>query len=204
MSITDELRRWTEIQEHEYPPMSAKVADEYREIADRIDRMHQESLEEQGERHRVKMHDAICKAHADGERNAMKQNRSRSQDYMHGKADAIEEVEREYVKLPVDADGVPIHLGDALYSSEIGLNFPCRGFSLTLSSSGEKWWTVECCYDSYSGTSEYVSAKSCSHVQPDSWERIIKDAVRNGFTDPDNETYQARLVERCRRLAGEE
>ena len=80
-------------------------------------------------------------------------------------ADEIEaEIERDYIKLPVAADGLSIHIGDNLHSCETGRDFPCRGYSLTLQGN-KKRWSVECCYDSYSGTSEYVSAKSCYHVK---------------------------------------
>ena len=55
---------------------------------------------------------------------------------------------------------------------------------------------------------EYVrrllsSVGRCTRPEGDSWERIIADAVGNGFTDPDNTEYQMKLVGRCRRLAGE-
>lgn len=88
-------------------------------------------------------------------------------------SDKIErEIAERYMELPVGADGVPIHLGDNLHSDETKRGFPCRGYSLTLNGNS-KWWTVECCYDSYSGTSEYVSAKSCHHVKP----RTVEDVL---------------------------
>ena len=92
-------------------------------------------------------------------------------------ADEIEhEIAERYMELPVDADGVPIHVGDNLHSDETGRDFPCRGYNLTLQGSKE-WWTVECCYDSYSGTSEYVSAKSCHHVKPRTLEDVLTEML---------------------------
>lgn len=100
----------------------------------------------------------------------------------------IDEIEAEiadnYMRLPVDANNEPIHVGDNLHSDETGRNFPCRGYNLTLQGS-KKWWTVECCYDSYSGTSEYVSAKSCRHVKPRTLEDVLVDMLEAavGYSD---------------------
>ena len=74
----------------------------------------------------------------------------------------------------MDADGVPIHVGDYLHSDETGRNFPCRGYSYGLNG-GMPRWTIECCYDPYSGTSEFVSAKSCHHVRPQTLEDVMRD-----------------------------
>lgn len=111
-------------------------------------------------------------------------------------ADGIEaEVESEYMKLPVDADGVTIHVGDNLHSDETGRDFPCRGYNLTLQGS-KKWWTVECCYDSYSGTSEYVSAKSCHHVKP----RTLEDVLHDFWEEWESHPIDAEWGERLERL----
>ena len=92
-------------------------------------------------------------------------------------ADEIEaEIAERYMLLPVDADGVPIQIGDLLESSEINKQFMCRGMSLALQSN-EKWWTVEWNYDHYYGTSEYVSAKSCRHVNPDPLKELLDELV---------------------------
>lgn len=71
--------------------------------------------------------------------------------------------ERGYIALPKDADGVPIHIGDYLHCDETGEDFPCRGYCCSVGKNGERRWTVECSYDAYSGTSEYVSARRCRH-----------------------------------------
>ena len=114
--------------------------------------------------------------------------------------------EATHVKLPVDAYGLPIEIGDYLHCDETGRDFPCRGYCCSVGNDGERRWTVECSYDTYSGTSEYVSARRCHHVQPDTWERIIEDAIAEGFERTDVsapcEVGNAELVERCRRLAG--
>ena len=102
--------------------------------------------------HKQVLHDAVNKAHADGERNALRQERSASEDYRRGledgkaegyalahtttkqEADAYAEMESfhdrlcraserredvtlwgvDYMPLPLDADGVPIHVGDVM------------------------------------------------------------------------------------------
>ena len=96
-------------------------------------------------------------------------------------SDIADEIEREiaekYMELPVDADGVPIRYGDKLSSDEMPGRaftcFTCLGFNVTRFS-GEPLWLVEWRYDGESGTSEYVSAKSCRHVKS----RTVEDVLR--------------------------
>lgn len=120
-------------------------------------------------------------------------------DHLHKMLDAIEaEIADRFMELPVDAEGVPIRIGDYLHSDETNRDFPCRGCSLTILG-GRKWWTIECCYDRYSGTSEYVSAKSCHHVKPRTIGVVLKEleGMRgNGATYED-------VVARCSELADE-
>lgn len=100
--------------------------------------------------------------------------------YEGGKViDAIErEISEKYMERPCDCEGVPIFIGDLLKSDETNEQLMCRGYSGTMRPGDGKWWTIECSYDSYSGTSEYVSAKSCHHVKP----RTVED-VLNEFAD---------------------
>lgn len=105
-------------------------------------------------------------------------------------ADRIDErIEREYVKLPVDADGVPIHVGDELVDEK---DRPVKVRVLKLRENG---WLFDSSY-CWGG----MSTTPFRHVQPDSWERIIEDAAN--LVRGDNESV-VELVERCRRLAGE-
>ena len=48
-----------------------------------------------------------------------------------------------------------------------------------------------------------LNQRKWHHVKPDTWERIIEDAVKLGFTDPDNEHLAGKLVARCKALAGD-
>ena len=98
-------------------------------------------------------------------------------------------VAREYVKLPVDADGVPIRLGDTVKLGDG--TFEVRRLELYDMDS----WDV---FDRFG---EPFSPFYMHHVQPDSWERIIEDAAN--LVRGDNESV-VELVERCRRLAGAE
>ena len=87
-----------------------------------------------------------------------------------------------YIKLPVDADGVPIEIGDYLHCDETGKDFPCRGYCCSVGKDGERRWTVECSYDSYNGTSEFVSARRCHHHR----EQTVEDVLRE-FAEKMNE-----------------
>lgn len=103
---------------------------------------------------------------------------------------------KEYIKLPMDADGVPIKVGDVMKGEKIG-----GGFSEPFEVVG---------YIMSNGELEPMDEHKCPrkhvylhHHQPDSWERIIQDAVKLGYADYPTTSYEAELVERCRRLAGE-
>ena len=55
---------------------------------------------------------------------------------------------------------------------------------------------------------EYVcrllsSVECCTRPEEDSWESIIQDAVKLGYADYPTTGYEAELVQRCKRLAGE-
>lgn len=175
MSITDELRKVAAKTECANGRCEKLYRGDLDHIADRIDQEHEE-----------------CEGFA------------RRLEDAASKGEEVTIFGTDYIQLPKDADGETIHIGDYLHSDENGKDFPCRGFELTLMQ-GVKWWTVECCYDSYSGTSEHVSAKSCHHVKPDSWERIIEDAQADGvrYHNEGKPSDFDALVERCKRLAGE-
>lgn len=98
-----------------------------------------------------------------------------------------------WVELPVDADGIPIHMGDVMTDGE---NAPDAVRSFLLD---ERGW-----YCKGSGP-RFVAPTSLRHVKPDSWERIIKDALiaDRGDAYAVSAGMMRELVERCRRLAGD-
>ena len=108
-------------------------------------------------------------------------------------ADIIEEeVAERYVELPVDADGVPIRVDDLLRLSN-GKVTAVR--FITFNDAG---WLIN--------ESGWLPDR-VTHYQPDSWERIIEDAIKVGYADADNERLdgmRGTLVARCRALAGDE
>lgn len=102
-----------------------------------------------------------------------------------------------WVKLPVDADGVPIRVGDTVTCCDCDTDMVER---LMLTHRG---WEASF----YCTEDEWLEPTDLRHVQPDSWERIIGDALSVGWPNGNwNEVASAeiheRLVERCRRLAG--
>lgn len=122
MKSVDKLRDYAKVS---WDPWS-EAREHLGEMLDAIEREHAEL-----------MHEATCKAHADGERSAIKQVRSASEDYRRGYEDAMEETadmrdfcerleraakNREeievfgvaYIPLPLDADGVPVRVGDVM------------------------------------------------------------------------------------------
>ena len=122
-------------------------------------------------------------------------------------ADRIDEALEGYIELPKDADGQTIRLGDMMeftdgsvdedevnmfavggYNSELPEG---RGRLLVADDDGNNWYPDQ-----------------LRHVQPDSWERIIEDAAKNiypnGAFNPCWDKVRDELVERCKRLAGED
>lgn len=113
-------------------------------------------------------------------------------------ADAIEqEVAERYVPLPTDADGVPIHLGDVMEFSHFDIKHPVVR---TVDGIGKDVFFAWCGERGY----QQHDAKRYRHHQPDSWERIIEDAVKMGVYDHDNEHVKEKLIARCRALAGDD
>ena len=100
-----------------------------------------------------------------------------------------------WVRLPVDADGEVIHVGDVVV--EDGCGVPYKVMSMKLFD--DCWDVGEC----------GMNPNLCRHYQPDSWERIIEDAYQLDVAFGEGTEEYARtsvvreLVERCRRLAGE-
>lgn len=100
----------------------------------------------------------------------------------------------DFIELPKDADGQTIHLQDRMMWDNGTFNV----HELNLTADG---WTT---WDELHGYT--VRADQCRHVQPDSWERIIRDAQGDGILnqiDGRPSDFEA-LVERCKRLAGED
>ena len=124
-----------------------------------------------------------------------------------------------YMKLPLDADGVPIHIGDVLYSS----GNECRVVSITVKAD-------EACVGVHTDEGAFlpsVNPKYLSRKKPepaDSWEKLEEDARKttcnyalaprdeDGFTTCDGCRFQKSescsnemtidLVERAKKLAG--
>ena len=112
---------------------------------------------------------------------------------IYGIADRIDAALEGYIELPKDADGATIRIGDMLdgYGRTIRVK--------ELRNAGT-WHLVD------ELGNEWHDHEAFVHVQPDSWERIIRDAQGDGILnqiDGRPSDFDA-LVERCKRLAGEE
>lgn len=114
----------------------------------------------------------------------------------------------------LDADGVPIELGDKLYFADgNGTPLKCVGFSndglvkITLWESYEDWEPHE----------TRTVANELTHKKPDSWEQLEKDMsagaydycatlldidTRKTLTSEDNEAFAEDIIRRAKALAG--
>lgn len=171
MSITDELRDCIRTANRSYEDVRNPYNDreilyipeeELLAIADRIDAEHKAKVDE---------------AYENGKRDEC--------------ADWLDETDGGYIKLPVDADGVPIHVGDELTDEK---DRPVKVRVLKLRENG---WLFDSSRDGGG-----MLTTLFHHVKPDSWERIIEDAQE--YVTDDEPLYSvSELVERCKRLAGE-
>ena len=106
-----------------------------------------------------------------------------------------------YVALPVDADGVPIHFGDKV---NITTTVVCTVTQLRYVNGK---WQVGCTCEN---CMNYYSPQSIRHAKSDSWEQIIMDALKEGYDRKEfllmseSRVSTADLVARCKALAGEE
>ena len=92
--------------------------------------------------------------------------------------------ESHYMLLPKDADGVPIHIGDMMHCTCPSGKYVCGEVSAIGDS---KLWL--------SNVQFSLHPSYMHHHVPDTWERIIMDAVCGGDEDE--------LVARCKALAGD-
>ena len=80
-------------------------------------------------------------------------------------ADEIEaEIAERYMLLPVDADGVPIHVGDRLTN----INKPSDEY-IVAGVNGEKLFVY--------GGHAFICASQCRHVRPRTIEDVLRDLV---------------------------
>ena len=125
-------------------------------------------------------------------------------DFAHRMKDAASKGEEvtifgtDYIPLPKDADGKTIHIGDELEWLD--------GNRLTVNGIGEGGTLF---YVDAQGDVQWTASGDKRHVKPDSWEAIIEEAASYGSKRQFSGTQGdkaiiAELVERCKRLAGED
>lgn len=115
--------------------------------------------------------------------------------------DIVRDVKREWVRLPLDADGEPIHIGDVVEWSD-GSTCEVVG----IGDGGTLYYM-----DEMEGTIGWTNADGKRHHRPDSWERIIEDARTctgscGTYTSVPSMRWTneaAALVARCKALAGD-
>lgn len=93
------------------------------------------------------------------------------------------------MRLPKDADGQYVHVDDDMVDS-------CGGVFTVNGIGGNTLYY----YDEVTDTVEWTRSTNKRHHRPDTFERIIEDALRNGTYY--SECDVRRLVERCEALAG--
>ena len=83
-------------------------------------------------------------------------------------------IEKEYMPLPLDADGVPINIGDTVFYVNNAEAFDVLGLEI----GGDE--TVHIGRKDGTSTDAWVSTDDLTHNQPDTMERIEEDARKSG------------------------
>lgn len=113
---------------------------------------------------------------------------------LRDQADSIwEQVTTHYIKLPLDAENQPWHVGD---NAEGVTKWKGERFVVgSIEYNGDEWLIID------AETSDSIPADAAKRVEPDTWEQIIKDALvyKELPTDMDMQL----LVDRCKALAGD-
>ena len=101
-----------------------------------------------------------------------------------------------WMERPVGADGRAVHIGEEVFVDGegpyevVGLHIGRCGWDVRFYAGGNGGWNA-------------ASVARVTHDRPDSWERVLRDAMALGFRDGGTEADLSDLVGRCRRLAGE-
>ena len=101
---------------------------------------------------------------------------------------AIEtEVDERFLELPVDADGVPIHVDDELESGEYsGKRFACLGYCYNPAGYERPMWSVAMEYSEEHGETQFTMAHRCRHVKPRTVEDVLYDVMDAFAADVDS------------------
>ena len=176
MSITDKLREYANKAIHRKDYMLGLSHDLMR-IADRIDEAHKDEL--------------LSYRNA-GYNDGYDAGFASADDWMEQHEDDM--IEHGWVRLPVDADGVTWRGKERVFEDVDGRHYAMYG----LMHDGERWY-VDCGLVGPDKHHHLIETTLVRHAEPDTWERIIGDALNQGDAqDP------AALVARCKALAGEE
>ena len=110
--------------------------------------------------------------------------------------DAADMIDKQYVELPRDADGIYIRVGDDMEVATGALKGEHSNVEyLAITESG---WDVD-----------GDPPRSLRHHKPDTWEQIITDAIRGdggsyGCLEERLDAMLPALVDRCKKLAGDD
>ena len=112
--------------------------------------------------------------------------------YLSECADEIErEIQERYMELPVDADGVPIHVGDVMAMAD--------GREGTVVAVGESQFTIHVS----KAPNVVCQAKMHHHVKPRTLEDVLCDMIHEyGCTDALTETIADKYAAEIRELLG--
>lgn len=154
MSITDELREWVKSL---YTPNSGELKLQAERIADRIDAEHQKALDEWKAEHGQMWLKGYSECHAE---------------LLEGNETLASDLERcGWIRLPVDADDVPIHVGDKMEFCAFDIEHPVIR---TVDGIGKDVFFAWCGERGY----QQHDAKRYRHYTPPTVEDVLLEACK--------------------------
>ena len=124
-----------------------------------------------------------------------------------------------YMRLPLDADGVPIRLGDTVWYIGIDVDI-AKDYPLKVDGFVRVPGVLETFIETQEFQSKAIATESLTHKQPeppDSWEKLEEDAsvgaqdycsnwlgidIRKTLTSDDDRAFAKDIIRRAKKLAG--
>lgn len=115
-------------------------------------------------------------------------------------ADEIEaEISERYMLLPVDADGVPIHMGDTVEGQPLGCSRVKGSVTTYFIHDNDEPDSIYIKVDCGNGTwtIKELRIERCRHVKPRTLENIVADAIQYGHNGITGDRIEGKVAEFC-------
>ena len=138
---------------------------------------------------------------------------------LRAKLEALIQSDDSYMKLPLDADGEPIRLGDTVWYTGIDVDIE-KDCPMKVNGFVRVPFTLETFIETLECPRKAIATESLTHKRPespDSWEKLEEDAsvgaqdycanrlgvdIRKTLTSDDDRAFAEDIIRRAKKLAG--